>query len=423
MDESHATSADPGRGGAANAAASPWLIIVGVFCVYLAFGVLNSSTGALVPSIRADLDLTRGQMGVVLGAWQLAFIAAAVPAGRVIDRFGIRSALLASIAIMVVSALARSIATGFATLLISVAILGFGAPLVAIGAPKTAAVLFEGSSRGRAVAMYQVAPTVGAALALGTANGIVSTVVGDSWRSASLVYAGFGIAMGAFWYWVSRGLQTTTSTEVLHESAIDLLKLPVVRVMLIIAVAGFMFNHGIGQWLVDLLADGGRSLSTAGYLAAIGSIIAIVFTGVIPAIAVPKRRVAVLATTLIVGSFGTASLTMSGNGVLIAIATSSVARVAVLPLCMLILMDHRSVGSKNIAVAAGLFFTAAQVGGVIGPFVTGSLADSSGSFDRPMTLYAALMAGIAAFVLIIVPSVTRDPDSARPTRREMRRRR
>ena len=31
---------------------------------------------------------------------------------------------------------------------------------------------------------------------------------------------------------------------------------------------------------------------------------------------------------------------------------------------MLILMDHREIGSRNMAAAGGLFFTAAEVGGV-----------------------------------------------------------
>ena len=403
-------------------ASSRWIVLLGVFGVYTAFGVMTTSTAALVPSIRADLDLSRGQMGLVLGAWQLGFIVAAIQAGRVIDKIGLRRALLLSCAVMATSVLLRSAAQDFWTLFLAVGILGLGAPLVAIGAPKTVSMLFDGDERGRAVGLYQTAPAIGGAIALATANGPISTVLDGSWRSISIVYAGVGVAAAVAWWIASDRLEVDTAHEPERHRPTELLRLPIVRVCLLLATAGFMFSHGVGQWLVDLLADEGRTLSHAGYLAAIGSLIGIVFTAIVPAVATPRRRVGVLSTALLIGAFGTASLTIQGSEVLVAIATSSGARVIVLPICMLMLMDHRDVGPNNMAVAAGLFLTAAQIGGFVGPYITGTLADSSGGFDRPMTLWAAVMAGVAVFVLLVVPNVTRNEPSRRAARREALRR-
>ena len=399
--------------------ASRWLVLLGVFGVYASFGVLTTSTAALVPSIRADLDLSRSQMGLVLGAWQLGFIVAAVQAGHLIDKIGLRKALLVSSAVMVASVLLRAAAQDFVTLFTSVCMLGFGAPLVAIGAPKAVSTLFDPDERGKAVGLYQMAPAVGGAIALSTANGPVGAIFDDSWRSISLFYAGVGAVAALGWWLASDDIETAIGDD--EESRmrpVELLRLPVIKVCLLLATAGFMFAHGIGQWLVDLLAAEGRTPSTAGYLAAIGSLIGIALTGIVPALATPKRRVGVLAGALLVGAFGTASLTIDGAGVIVAIAASSGARVIVLPISMLILMDHRQVGPNNLAVAAGLFLTSAQIGGFVGPYITGALADSSGGFDQPMTLWAALMAGVAVFVLLVVPSVTR----TEPTRRQQLRR-
>ena len=54
-----------------------------------------------MPSIRADLDLSRGEMGLVLGAWQLAYIAASVPAGRVIDRIVVRVPIFGPLVLLI----------------------------------------------------------------------------------------------------------------------------------------------------------------------------------------------------------------------------------------------------------------------------------------------------------------------------------
>ena len=401
---------------------SRWLVLLGVFGVYASFGVLTTSTAALVPSIRTDLDLSRGQMGLALGAWQLGFIVAAIQAGRLIDRIGLRRALCVSSAVMVGSVVLRAAAQDFATLFISVGLLGFGAPLVAIGAPKTVSMLFEGAERRRAVGLYQMAPAVGGAVALSTANGPVSALLAGSWRSISLFYAIVGAVAALGWWLSSDGLEAVDEEEPDRQHPGELLKLPIVRVCLLLATVGFMFSHGIGQWLVDLLADEGRTASTAGYLAAIGSLFGIVITGVVPPLATPRRRVGVLAAALLIGAFGTASLTIDGAEVIVAIAASSGARVVIMPIAMLMLMDHSDVAPKNMAVAAGLFLTAAQIGGFIGPYITGSLADSSGSFDRPMTLWAAVMAGVAVFVLLVLPRVTRTDPSSKATRREALRR-
>ena len=155
------------------------------------------------------------------------------------------------------------------------------------------------------------------------------------------------------------------------------------------------------------LADGGRPVSTAGYLAALGMVITMVGSLVLPVLATAARRVAILAGALAVGSVGVAALTVGGPGVFAAIAASSIGRVAVMPICMLFLMDHRDVGPRNIAVAGGLFFTAAQFGGVGGPYLTGLLADASGSFDLPVAVHASLLIALALYVVAAVPRAVR----------------
>ena len=70
-----------------------WVLFAGVYAVYFAFGVVALSIPPLVGEGRADLGLSRVAMGLALGAWQLVYLGSAPPAGRLVDRLGVRRAV------------------------------------------------------------------------------------------------------------------------------------------------------------------------------------------------------------------------------------------------------------------------------------------------------------------------------------------
>ena len=53
-------------------------------------------------------------------------------------------------------------------------------------------------------------------------------------------------------------------------------------------------------------------------------------------------------------------------------------------IAILILMETPAVGAENMGVAGGLFFTAAEIGGVFGPVGIGAIADRTGGFDAAL---------------------------------------
>jgi len=59
-------------------------------------------------------------------------------------------------------------------------------------------------------------------------------------------------------------------------------------------------------------------------------------------------------------------------------------------LSMLTLLDIPAVGSRRIGLAGGLFFTSAEVGGVLGPISMGLIADLAGGFDAALLLLTGI---------------------------------
>ena len=73
-----------------------WFQLAGVWVLYASFGLSASSLAPLVPLVERDLSISHAQMGIVMGAWQLTYIAAAIPCGVLLDRLAARWALLSA---------------------------------------------------------------------------------------------------------------------------------------------------------------------------------------------------------------------------------------------------------------------------------------------------------------------------------------
>ena len=128
-----------------------WTMLGGVWLLYTSFGLTAASLAPLVDPITRDLGIGHAAMGVIFGAWQLVYIAAAAPGGAAMDRIGPRRTLFFAGAMIAASGLFRSFASDYATLLAAVAIFGLGGPLVSVGAPKVIALWFDGRVHNKRV--------------------------------------------------------------------------------------------------------------------------------------------------------------------------------------------------------------------------------------------------------------------------------
>jgi sugar phosphate permease len=78
-----------------------------------------------------------------------------------------------------------------------------------------------------------------------------------------------------------------------------------------------------------------------------------------------------------------------------------------IPITMLTLMETREVDSKVMGAAGGLFFAAAETGGVMGPLMTGWLADTAYGFDAALVTLSVVCTICIGLALCLHSVVTR----------------
>ncbi len=401
-----------------------WLLLFGVWLLYGVFGLVATSLAPLVPLVEADLSITHSQMGSILGAWQLTYIFAAVPCGILLDRLGTHRALLAAALLIAGSAFARSLAVDYWGLLFAVMLFGLGGPLVSSGAPKVVTGLFAGADRGLAMGIYMTGMSLGGVVSLTLTHSVLLPQLGGDWRTLLRLWAGLAVLAGLIWFGLGalRGKSVATGEagagqrsgrpldmlQAARQSAdtgrrtklVELLRLPAVPIVLVMSVGVFVFNHGLNNWLPELLRAGGKTFVESGYWAALPTVVGIFGSLLIPRLATPERRFDILLALCACAAF--ASLLLhSTNDLSLAsgLLLQGIARSSLMTVLILTLVELPGIGERYAGAASGLFFSAAEVGGVLGPLGLGIMYELTGGFSAGLYALTAICAGLFLLTL------------------------
>ncbi|MBY0401400.1 MFS transporter, partial [Myxococcota bacterium] len=266
---------------------------------------------------------------------------------------------------------------------------------------------FQGSGRGFAMGVYATGPAIGGTLSLTLTHSVLLPWLGD-WRRVMLLWAGVAVVSGIAWFVVTslpkfREAETKRRS---HGGALpqlstmrELVALPDVRLILALATGTFLIAHGVGSWLPSLLQARGLSTTEAGYWAAIPAVVGVVSALVVPRLAIPRRRRRLLFLLVATSACSTLLFQLAARPSLLAgLVLQGAAATVLTPILVLTLLELPGVGEKRAGTASGLFFSAAQIGGVVGPMGLGVFYDLSGGFALGLgafTLIAlAILAGI-----------------------------
>lgn len=394
-----------------------WVILAGVWLIYFSFGLTVAALAPLVPIISRDLNISYGAMGTILGAWPFVYILSALPSGMLLDRIGPRRALFLAAFIMAGSGFLRSFSDTYFMMMLAVAIFGIGGPLISIGAPKLITFLFEGRDRGLAMGVYITGPSLGAILALSITNSLLMPLLDHDWRSVISAYALFTIIAGCIWLLISahpvgRFVEASIKAETrgpIIETFRQLASIPSVKIVLLMSIGIFFFNHGLNNWLPEIMRAKDLSFAKASYWAVIPTAISVLSALTIPRLAIAERRVLVMGV-LILCAGGATFLLHSNPGpqLVFGLCLQGLARGAMMTIALLMLMEIPDIGSKRAGTAGGLFFTAAEIGGVSGPLMIGLMHDLTGNFSASLTMLSFICFGLLGLLFLLQKNLKND---------------
>jgi cyanate permease len=374
-----------------------WAILAGVWLVYFSFSLTIFAMAPMVHRISEELGLSHSAMGSVMGAWPLVYIAAAIPCGAFLDRVGAWRGLFIAALVMAASCALRGTASGHLSLFLAVALFGLGGPMLSTGAPKLIALWFIGSQRGLAMGIYFTGTALGGVTSLSLTNSVVLPLFDGNWRAVLFTYAAFVMCAGVAWFLIgahpaSRAMeqQARTGNQKSLRVFAELVRVRSVRIIVGMGLGILFFNHSLNNWLPEMLRSGGMDAVSAGYWASLPTLLAVCSSLLIPRLATPERRFAILGFLFVCAGVATFLVqAFQGPLLFIGLVLQGTARGAMTTVSVLTLMEDREVGPARTGSATGLYFSAAEIGGVLGPLSIGALADATGGFTAAFQLLAA----------------------------------
>ena len=343
-------------------------------------------------------------MGLILGSWQLIYIFAALAAGAILDRWGVRKSIFAGAIVIGFSAAVRYYTVGFITMLAAVALFGLGGPMISVGGPKTIALWFRGRSRGTAMGVYTTGSWVGGLMALALTNSLVMPLVDHSWRLTFVFYGltAFGVALQ--WFLLARG---DGSAE--HQKSIriievfgQLIKIRNVRILLAMGLLSFAIIHGFSSWLPRILENNGLSATKAGWAAALAIATGIPSILILPSVVPQRSRGLMIAFFAVLTAINLILvIKISGIALYIVLAVLGFVNAPFMALLLLVLMDSPGVETRHMGSAGGMFFCVAEIGGFTGPLIMGILVDMTGTFMAGAIFLACLCIAMAGLTFLL----------------------
>lgn len=178
-----------------------WWIAATIFCASILNYIDRQALSILAPTIQKDLGLTDRDYASILNLFMVAYTAAYLLSGRLVDKWGVRLSLALFVAWWSVSNMLTAFARSMTTLGAFRFLLGLGEAGNWTAAPKAVSEWFPARERGLAIGIYTLGATVGATLAPLV---IVSLASFHSWQFTFVATGAAGLVWLIAWVWIYR---------------------------------------------------------------------------------------------------------------------------------------------------------------------------------------------------------------------------
>jgi len=360
-----------------------------VCSITLADTMLYAALVPLLPHYADEFGLSKGQAGLLVGAYALGAFIGAIPGGIAAARFGPRRAVVSGLLVMAVASAAFGFAGSAAELGIARFAQGVGSALSWAGA---LAWLVAGTPRERRGEMLGTA--IGAAIfgaLLGPAVGATAEAVGP--RPVFVAVGGVSVVL---MIWALRTPAVHTEPQSPRALLAALRQPLLLGALWMMVLPAILF--GVVAVLVPLeLGDAGWSAAAIAALFIGAAAVEMVAAPLFGRFSDRRGRLLPLRLALVGAIVVTVGLALAGSPIAIAplVVAAAIAFGSFWAPAMALLSD----GAERIGLAQGLAFGLMNAdwggGNFLGPALGGALADAAGD-----ALPFALMAGICVLTLV-----------------------
>ena len=383
------------------------LLAVGVIIAYV--DRTNLSIALASQDFRSFFDLTDSQRGLLNSAFFWTYTAAQIPAGLIVDRYGVRIPLAAGFTLWCLVAAGTSMATAMWQLVAFRLLLGLGEAVVWPAGLSWIRANMEENQRGLATGIFVSGSKWGPALAALLASWLITNY---GWRQMFLILG----AGGALWLvpWLLFSGERKVDPRRTRPSEIPLAALMKTPQMWGTLIGTFCYNYFLFYsltWMPAYFVESRNlSLNSMGvfsFVSFAGSATVAILAGWAADVLIRRGGDAVnvrrwftiagmvCASTEVVGAMS------ESNQVAIFFAVFSVAGLGLATANYWALTQTLIPGSGGGRIAA-VQNTSLNLAGIVAPIVTGWLKEVSGSYLVPMqAIWVVLLIGIFAYLFLI----------------------
>ncbi len=371
-----------------------------------------------LPTMTGQIVLTKAEQGMALSAFFWTYMAFQIPAGILVDRIGVRIPYLIGFLIWSLGSAATALTTGLVSLMAIRMVVGAGEAVVTPSSMRYISLHFKEKQRGLAVGLYMTGTKIGPALGLPISAYLVTRI---GWQP---MFLSLGLA-SLLWLipwllWVKKddiAALPRSSSSVAHTEASErvstweLFRSPVMWGVIVGTFCYMYFVYYCMTWMPLYFKERhNMSIQQMGWYSGMS------FGGMAAVAALGGW-----AADLLIGrgwdpinvrkGFTIAGFAMASTQTVAAFTDSVDVMLffAVFSLCGLGLatanywaLTQTLIPGGSIAMVVGIQNTAANLAGVVAPWLTGWLIDKTGSFDAPIKGVGFWLAlGIGCYLFLV----------------------
>lgn len=394
----------------------PVVILLSLGMVIAYFDRVNLSVA--MPSMSEGFNWSKTQQGMALSAIFWTYTALQIPSGYLVDRYGVRLPYLIGFLLWSVASAATALTTGLTALIAIRMLVGIGESVVTPASMRYIRLHFDERQRGLAVGLYMTGTKVGPALGLPVSAFLVAEY---GWRPMFVMIGLASLVWLAPWLlWVkkddiaaqpgaSAAVQKATGGAKVSTRAI--LKTPVIWGTIIGTYCYMYFVYYCMTWMPTYFKQqygmsvtemgwyGGVSFGGMAAVAALGGWVADVLIGRGHDPVTVRKGFTIagfcMAATQTIGAFTT------NVDVMLFFAVFSLCGLG-LATANYWALTQTLIPGGSIALVVGIQNTAANLAGIVAPWLTGFLIERTGAFDAPIKAVGLWLAiGIASYVFLV----------------------